>query len=402
MTVIDDVLLRWRPRDTLKAPGRVQVLDVFSGAGGMSLGFSAVAQAFGTFRLLGGIDIDAVSSSTYEQNFGVPGMVDDVRKIAGSRAHAATLLDRFAGYDPAAPLVLIGCAPCQGFTAHTKRRWDTQDQRNSLVAAFADLAAALSPDVVVMENVPELLSGRHWHHFEAFRNALRSAGYTVKQVIHNAAAFGTPQDRFRALVVAMRDTDFCLPKPMLPPSEYRTVRDAIGQLPPVDPGDVDPLDSMHRCAAHRRSTVDVIRAVMPDGGSRPRGIGPKSLDRVKGFYDVYGRLRWDRPSITITHYARNPASGRFVHPEQHRGLTMREAARLQGFPDSFEFKGAFDDVFRQVGEAVPPHLAVAVALSTCASLQGECADAEHDLVEEPVTNSFASRIAGLKAKASSE
>lgn len=85
-----------------------------------------------------------------------------------------------------------------------------------------------------------------------------------------------------------------------------------------------------------------------DGGSRPAGVGPKCLQNFKGFADVYGRLYWNKPSITITHYARNPASGRFVHPEQHRGLTAREAARLQSFPDNYEFCGGFDDIFRQI------------------------------------------------------
>ena len=111
---------------------------------------------------------------------------------------------------------------------------------------------------------------------------------------------------------------------------------------------------------------------------------------------MYGRLAWDRPAITITHYARNPASGRFVHPEQNRGLTMREAARLQSFPDGFEFTGGFDDVFRQIGEAVTPMLSLSVAASTLAALKGEIRLGVEELVMEPVNDSFASVIAGIK------
>ena len=150
---------------------------------------------------------------------------------------------------------------------------------------------------------------------------------------------------------------------------------------------------------HRASTIAVIRQIPQDGGSRPSGIGPQCLDRIKGFYDVYGRLAWDKPSITITHYARNPASGRFVHPEQHRGLTQREAARLQGFPDSFRFAGTFDDVFRQIGEAVPPPFSVAVAAVTLANLRNQNCPTDLRVNQAgPVNDSFAGVIAGIKAR----
>jgi DNA (cytosine-5)-methyltransferase 1 len=153
---------------------------------------------------------------------------------------------------------------------------------------------------------------------------------------------------------------------------------------------------MHKSAAHRQSTIDVIKAVPLDGGSRPHGIGPKCLQDFKGFADVYGRLSWSKPAITITHYARNPASGRFVHPEQHRGLTKRESARLQSFPDGYVFKGGFDDIFRQIGEAVPPLLSVSIAAATLANLRGEQSNAEENLIHEPVNNSFAGVISGIK------
>jgi len=125
------------------------------------------------------------------------------------------------------------------------------------------------------------------------------------------------------------------------------------------------------------------------------------LDRVRGFYDVYGRLAWDRPAITITHYARNPASGRYVHPEQDRGLTMREAAILQGFPKGFEFCGSFDSVFKQIGEAVPPPFSAAVAASCVTELLSAPPSNDEKVglvsqITEPVSSSFSSVIAGLK------
>jgi len=392
-----NALAQWRPgKIDIDAPV-AQVIDMFCGCGGMSLGFAALSKANGAFRLIGGIDVNETSLRTYAHNFGVPARKVDVRALAQSSDELSSLLNSLPEYNPKLPTVLIGCAPCQGFTAHRKKNWDQPDVRNGLVEAFADVAVAMQPDCIVMENVPELLSGRYWKHFEYLRDKLIESGYIVKQAIHSAAEHGAPQERFRALVIAMK-RDFSMPSAQLKPSKFRTVRDAIADLPPVEAGEQSKFDSMHKSATHRASTIEVIKAVPKNGGSRPKGIGPKCLQNFNGFADVYGRLAWDRPAITITHYARNPASGRFVHPEQNRGLTMREAARLQSFPDGFEFTGGFDDVFRQIGEAVPPSLSLSVAASTLAAFKGEAqVDKEH-LISEPVNDSFAGVIAGLKVR----
>lgn len=390
-----EALSQWAPgKITVKQP-LAQVIDMFCGCGGMSLGFAAMAKATGAFRMVGGIDINEVSLRTYGHNYGVPALKVDVRELATSEISLHSFLESLPDYDQKLPTVLIGCAPCQGFTAHRKKNWDTPDIRNGLVEAFADVAVSMQPDCVIMENVPELLSGRYWKHFQYLRDRLNEAGYTVKQAIHSAAEYGAPQERFRALIIAMK-VDFSMPEARLQPSEFRTVRDAISDLPRVSAGKQASSDPMQKSAAHRKSTIDVIKAIPKNGGSRPNGVGPKCLLNFKGFADVYGRLAWDRPAITITHYARNPASGRFVHPEQNRGLTMREAARLQSFPDGFEFTGGFDDVFRQIGEAVPPMLSLSVAASTLAALKGEIHSGVEELVTEPVNDSFAGVIAGIK------
>ena len=388
-------LEQWKPGKVTAKQPIAQVIDMFCGCGGMSLGFAAMAQATGAFRLIGGVDINEVSLRTYEHNYGIPAQKIDVRELANSNQTLNKFLASLPEYDRKLPTILIGCAPCQGFTAHRKKNWDEPDIRNGLVEAFADVAASMQPACVIMENVPELLSGRYWKHFEYLRDRLIEAGYTVKQAIHSAAEHGAPQERFRALIIAMK-IDFSMPEPRLKPSDFRTVRHAISDLPPVSAGKQAACDPMQKSAAHRQSTIEVIKAVPKNGGSRPPGVGPKCLQDFKGFADVYGRLAWDRPAITITHYARNPASGRFVHPEQNRGLTMREAARLQSFPDGFEFKGGFDDVFRQIGEAVPPMLSLSVAASTLAALKGETTLGLETLVTEPVNDSFAGVIAGIK------
>lgn len=388
-------LSQWKPGKITVMQPIAQVIDMFCGCGGMSLGFAAMAKATGAFRLVGGVDVNEVSLRTYRHNYGVPALKIDVRELANSDESLNSFLNSLPDYDQKLPTVLIGCAPCQGFTAHRKKNWDEPDTRNGLVEVFADIAVSMQPDCVIMENVPELLSGRYWKHFEYLRDRLTGAGYTVKQAIHSAAEHGAPQDRFRALIIAMK-VDFSMPEARLKPSEFRTVRNAISDLPPVRAGEEASIDPMQKSAAHRQSTIDVIKAIPKDGGSRPNGVGPKCLQDFKGFADVYGRLAWDRPAITITHYARNPASGRFVHPEQNRGLTMREAARLQSFPDGFEFTGGFDDVFRQIGEAVPPMLSLSVAASTLAALKGEMHSGVEELVMEPVNDSFAGVIAGIK------
>lgn len=385
------------------APGKVevnqpvaQVIDMFCGCGGMSLGFAAMTVATGAFRLIGGVDVNQISLNTYSKNFGVPGKNIDVRELARDKAKLTGFLNSLPDYDAKIPTILIGCAPCQGFSAHRKKNWDEPDTRNGLVEAFADAAVLLQPDCVIMENVPELLSSRYWHHFEYLRDRLTESGYIVKQAIHSAAEHGAPQERFRALVIAMK-VKFSMPSARIKPSDYQTVKDAISDLPVVKAGERCSIDPMHKSASHRQSTIEVIKAIPKNGGSRPNGIGPKCLQNFKGFADVYGRLAWERPAITITHYARNPASGRFVHPEQDRGLTMREAARLQSFPDGFVFTGGFDDVFRQIGEAVPPLLSLSVAASTLAALTGSYEEEDETLILEPVNDSYAGVIAGIKS-----
>ncbi len=393
--VATNALKSWRPQDKINDQGEIQVIDLFCGAGGMSLGFAALSKVEGVFRVIGGGDINRVSLDSYSHNFGVPGIQVDVNELASSKDELEKFLAELDDYSPDKKTVLIGCAPCQGFSAHRKKDWDNPDVRNGLVEAFAEVCTMLQPDCIIMENVPELLSGKYWHHFENFRNKLQDSNYIVKQSIHNAASFGVPQERFRALVMAMK-SDFSMPVEKYLREKFYTVRDAIADLPEVTAGKVCDKDPMHKSASHRKSTIDVIKAVPKNGGSRPAGVGPKCLQDFKGFADVYGRLYWDKPAITITHYARNPASGRFVHPEQDRGLTAREAARLQSFPDGYEFKGTFDDIFRQIGEAVPPFLSLGVACSVLANIRNESAKGQDKIIEMPVNDSFAGVIAGIK------
>ncbi len=380
----------------------IQVIDFFCGAGGTSLGFAAINGVLPVFDFLGGCDINRASAESYSVNFGTPLINRDIIELAHSK-HELDCLLADIGFDKDKPAIIIGCAPCQGFTSHRKKHWDEEDDaRNNLVNVFSDIIGYLHPLAFVMENVPEFLSNRYWKYFASAKKKYIEEGYTVKENIYNAASFGVPQERFRSIVIGMKK-NFLLPEGFLIPAEYRTVRDAIGGLPLVSAGVADPNDAMHKSAAHKKSTIEVLKKVPHDGGNRPAGVGPACLDRTKGFSDTYGRLYWDRPSITITHYARNPASGRYTHPEQDRGLTAREAALLQSFPYGFNFAGGFDDMYRQIGEAVPPLFAAGIAADVLIELLSpepsdeQIADSPKS-IENPVSSSYSSVIAGIKIK----
>jgi DNA (cytosine-5)-methyltransferase 1 len=393
LRVVDD----YKPEGSAAA-GPVDVIDLFCGCGGLSLGFEYFGRTVPSYRLAGASDIDPYAASSYALNLPRAPQVADLASALASKQAWERLVH---GFDrrPGAPLVLIGGPPCQGFSAHRKKNGRAQDERNHLVVAYGRLVERLQPDFVVMENVPELLATKHWRHFALLRDMLASSGFDVRAQIHNLAAFGVPQARFRALVLASR-TPFEMPEPFLPPARYRTVRDAIGKLPPVAAGELCPDDPMHVSTKHKPSTVNTIRQIPKDGGRRPSGVGPECLDRVDGFRDVYGRLYWDRPANTITAYARNPASGRYVHPEQDRGLTVREAALLQGFPSSFTFDGPFDHRFLQIGNAVPPVFSTCLAGHVFAEITHPLPAGAHDSrasdVTSPTSNSFSSGIAGRK------
>lgn len=342
----------WRP-GVVSHDRKAKVIDFFCGCGGTSLGFAAITSYY---QIVCGVDINPVALRSFSSNYGCETFCKDIREISDEDLQKITDL---VGKHDDGPVVLVGCAPCQGFSAHRKKdKEKPEDQRNSLIRTFAELAIRISPDYIVMENVQEVLNGKYRCHYEEAKKIFTEAGYNVTQQIYNAASFGVPQARVRAIIVASKEP-FSMPDGVLKPEEYKTVRDAIGALPKAN--DLSGKDPYHFSSKHKQSTIDVIAQVPKDGGNRPPHVGPACLDKVKGFSDVYGRLFWDKPAITITKTSRNPACGRFCHPIEDRGLTLREVARLQGFPDSFVFEGGSSDRYEQVGEAVPPLLAMAIA-----------------------------------------
>jgi len=382
---------------------KIGVVDFFCGCGGASTGFQNADVEDAEVEVIGGIDNDPHCCSTFENMVGAPATQENIADLVDKPDKLQDLLSNW-GADDYDRLILVGCAPCQGFAAHRKSV-EGEDKRRNLFVIFSEVCSIVEPDGVFMENVPDIFSEKHWEYYALGRRTLSEAGYDVHGTVYNFAEFGLPQERFRAIMMAFPNS-FKMPEPKISPSSYRTVRDAIGDLPPLGAGEQLDEDPMHRASNHRKSTVETLKQIPLDGGNRPPGVGPDCLDRAReehgGYTDVYGRLAWDEPAVTITSRCRTPSCGRFVHPEQHRGLSPREAALLQGFPPDYQFEGPFDDKFKQIGNAVPPLVASKLAKHMVDTLRAEEDNTQKPGinldVRNPVGPGFAVTINGIKQR----
>jgi DNA (cytosine-5)-methyltransferase 1 len=351
------------------------VVDLFSGAGGMSCGF----QRHPAFAVVGAADAEIGKPSagglgcnaSFERNVGVAPLAVDLGTIDPGELRERLELR-------ADPVVLSACAPCTGFSRALARNHLVDDVRNSLVGRVGAYARALRPEVIVMENARELLMGRFSRHFAALRADLERQGYRVHAATHFLSDFGLPQRRERALVVAARAghrlrglADLWAGLAVRP--EATRVRHAIAALPPVAAGAAHAADPMHVSPSIREVNERRLAAIPPDGGSwvdllqRPELLTPSMRRRAAAgdfgsHPDVYGRLAWDRPAATIKRECGHVGNGRYAHPEQDRLATVRELALLQGFPRDYVFAGAsLTNMYRHVGDAVPPLIAYQVA-----------------------------------------
>jgi len=347
-------------------------IDLFCGAGGSSLGFKRAG-----FDIVCAVEVDAVS--TYRHNIGAPVLHEDIRKIDPS-----DLRERL-GMKKGELFVLLGCPPCQGFSE--MRKDGEKDPRNDLVETYGDFVREFMPQFLVFENVPGILKKNYGKKFfDSLKSYLSEIGYFHKTYLLNAADYGVPQIRKRVFLIASV-SERTLPnlekyRTHGPPEDsevqagklkpWVTVREAIGHLPPLKPGEKDPAVPNHRARDLTPKTLRIITAVPKNGGSRkdvPKHLWLDCHRRQRGYNDVFGRLAWDKPSNVITSGCTSVTKGRFAHPEQDRGLTPREAAVLQGFPEDFVFFGGMDSVSRQIGNAVPPPLAEIIALSLIESFE---------------------------------
>ncbi len=341
-------------------------VDAFSGAGGLALGLEGVG-----FRILYSFDKDETCIETIRANI-------ELNERSAAAVGIEDLLGgellRRLGLEPGELDLLAGGPPCQGFS--TQRGGEDEDLRNALVTDYGQLVVEVRPRVVLMENVPGLGGRRGSAILAALRATLEDAGYRLQETVLDAQDFGVPQRRRRIFLVGFReDLDVALGfKWPVPLRERKTVREAIGHLPPPpDGGRPHPSIPNHR--ADNLSDLNKARLrALGEGQSRvdlPEHLLAachlRSADLI-GHRNVYGRMEWDSVSPTITARFDSFTRGKFGHPDQLRTVSLREGALLQGFPEDFVFVGTKVEVARQIGNAVPPPLARAVGSSIAASL----------------------------------
>lgn len=230
--------------------------------------------------------------------------------------------------------LLAGCPPCQGFSSirTNNGRYSILDERNDLINDYLRFVEAFRPKIVMLENVPGLKDDSR---FEKFVATMTSLGYQGEWKVLNVADYGVPQRRRRLIYVAGYKKSIHISDKK---NEYRTVRDAIGALPVAGRSG----DFMHDFPETRTKKIQEMIALIPkDGGSRSqlpkKYVLPCHKRNPVGFKDVYGRMAWDKPSPTITGGCASPSKGRFLHPEEDRCITLREASLLQGFPPDYVF-----------------------------------------------------------------
>lgn len=357
-----------------------KVVDLFSGCGGMSAGFRAHDDYF---SIVGAVDYEVAKpgkgkhkasstrcNSTYRRNIGTDPKLADLLAISPQAYRQELYLEK-GELD-----VLIACPPCTGFSQKNARNHLQDDPRNRLVERTASFVEEFLPEFLVMENVKELLIGRHTHHFQRLGERLSNLNYSIYSGVHDLSHYGLPQRRVRALVIARRNDSFVGESPLTLAESPATVRQAISHLPKICAGKVHPSDPMHVAPGMTPAVQKRIQSIPKDGGSwgdimadpnlsedEKRSLLIPSMFRARpgSFPDVYGRLEWDSVAATITRECGHVGNGRYVHPEQDRLLTVREMSLLQGFPSTYFFEGPVAAKYNQIGDAVPPSISKQIA-----------------------------------------
>jgi len=345
----------------------ITTVDLFAGAGGLSLGFHLAALGY---LPIFAVEHDHAAASTFKQNFGC---------------------DVFDGDIESGPIypqadVIVGGPPCQGFSPLGRDRDDASRTRmNALWEHYLDAVRLVQPRAFVIENVPEFQrSAQFAELLRVMRTDPRLREYGVGYGTLNAADYGVPQSRRRGIFVAVRGVGAPTPDGMRlpwppPPTHgtglrepHRTVRDAIGDLPLLTSGtepyvDADGSQHLHFGRTPSPKSLERYRAIPPGGNrfdlmrNRPDITPACWANKPTGTTDVMGRLWWDRPSATIRTEFFKPEKGRYLHPVADRVISHREAARIQTFPDWYVFEGTKVEIARQIGNAVPPVLGAAIA-----------------------------------------
>jgi DNA (cytosine-5)-methyltransferase 1 len=341
----------------------MRAIDFFCGAGGLTRGLLSAG-----IDVVAGFDANSLCKESYERNnrstlFYESDICDvsvsTVWKLLGSRRTA--------------DLLIAGCAPCQPFSKQRKRPAssllngsDAADRDATLLGAFARLVEAIQPGQVLIENVPGIAKVKGLSTYRRFLRMLRLNSYDIAEGVLDAKYYGVPQTRRRYVVIAVRRRNASLPAREYGTSlrPITTVRKAIEHFPPITAGESHPLIPNHVAAGVSAKNLARIRSTPHNGGDRRSWPRDLILECHRGDYeghtDVYGRMSWDLPAPTLTGRCNSLSNGRYGHPSQDRAISLREAASLQSFPDSYIFYGLNQQIARQIGNAVPVKFAEAL------------------------------------------
>ena len=338
------------------ADSPVSAVDLFCGAGGLTHGLLQAG-----IKVEAGIDIDEQAEYAFvTNNPKTKYLAWDVGRKTSPSIEKLFVEGKIR--------LLAGCAPCQPFSKLTQ----AIDNHHccDLLNNFARFIDKIQPELVAMENVPELAE-RGREVFNHFVDTLEKLDYNVDWKIVKCEEYGVPQFRRRLVLLASKLGELKVPAGRYHnEKKWKTVRKTIGDLPPLESGEEHPSDRLHVASKLSDLNLRRIKATSPDGGNRrewPEELVLECHKRETGdrYHSIYGRMWWDKPSPTMTTLCTGIGNGRFGHPEQHRSITLREAALLQSFPKSYQFwppgaklnRGA---VSRMIGNAVPPRLAKAL------------------------------------------
>ena len=357
----DDLTKLYMRAMTPKSIDAPRAIALFSGCGGLSLGFAAAG-----FNLVGHVEIEESVNKIYDLNFPNSKLLGtDICNITDSQIMCWK--QEFGDID-----VVIGGPPCQGFSLAGKR--DPDDLRNQLFKYYANVVSLIHPKAFILENVRLLTSMKTSGSklfIDCITDSFSKVGYHLEKLELNMADYGIPQSRERVVIVGVRndiDKKFYFPiathqvgaLSLFKGKKQLSFRDATQDLAFVESGEVS-NDPLHWSISHPKHVIEWLKDV-PEGCSAHDNKDP-SLRPPSGFNTTYKRIKWDEPCSTITTNFSMISGCRNVHPLATRSLTIREAARVQSFPDEFVFVGRWGDIRKAIGNAVPPIFAEIIAES---------------------------------------
>ena len=335
----------------------VQAVDLFCGIGGLTCGLIRAG-----LDVVAGFDIDPTCQYAYEHNNHVPYHLRNIREVLAEEVGEL--------YNDDAVKVLVGCAPCQPFSQMRFKmgQANINDEKYNLLLEFGRLIDETHPDVISMENVPQI---RETAVYREFLAVLDRNGYSYDDQVVYCPNYGIPQTRRRFVLMGSRLGAIEMLAPTHHPQNVH-VRDYIADLPAIEAGQIDPNDPLHRSSALTQVNLQRIRASVPGGTWHdwPEDLRCACHKKKSGttYASVYGRMTWEQIGPTITTQFYNFGTGRFGHPEQDRALSLREGAILQTFPRDYDFVDpeksfVMKDISRHIGNAVPVRLGEIIGLS---------------------------------------